>query len=159
MRGLRLVVFDFDGVFTDNAVYVGADGMELVRCWRGDGFGLAALRREGIALWVLSTEVNPVVGRRCEKLAVPCVQGCEDKLPALRRILRETGIALEETAYVGNDVNDLECLEAVGLSVVVSDAHNSVRDRADLILTRSGGHGAVREFCEMVVAARDGGRS
>jgi len=153
---VRLVVFDFDGVFTDNTVYVSEDGTETVRCWRGDGLGLQALQRLGVGVLILSTEVNPVVSVRGRKLKVECVQGCDDKRTRLESIVRERGLTLDQVAYVGNDINDLGCLEAVGVPVVVFDAHPSVLAAARLRTVRPGGHGAVREVCDLLVAAREG---
>jgi YrbI family 3-deoxy-D-manno-octulosonate 8-phosphate phosphatase len=152
LAAVRLVVFDFDGVFTDNTVYVAEDGTESVRCWRGDGLGLTAVQRLGLQVLILSTEVNPVVTARSRKLRVECIQGCEDKRARLEAIVRERGLTLEQVAYVGNDVNDLGCLEAVGLPVVVGDAHPSVLSAARLRTERPGGRGAVREVCDLLVA-------
>jgi YrbI family 3-deoxy-D-manno-octulosonate 8-phosphate phosphatase len=149
---LRLIVFDFDGVFTDNRVWVGADGDELVACDRGDGLGLRLLRDSGIDLFVLSTETHPVVGARCRKLGLPFVQAERDKARALRTLIGERGLDASQVVYVGNDVNDVECMRLVGCSVAVADAHAHVLREADLILTRTGGHGAVRELCDLVLA-------
>jgi 3-deoxy-D-manno-octulosonate 8-phosphate phosphatase (KDO 8-P phosphatase) len=154
LAAVRLVVFDFDGVFTDNTVYVSEDGTESVRCWRGDGLGLQALERVGVQTLVLSTEVNPVVTARSRKLGVECIQGCDDKRERLLALVRERGLSLEQVAYVGNDVNDLGCLEAVRLPIVVGDAHPSVLAVARIRTTRPGGRGAVREVCDLVVSAR-----
>ena len=152
LAAVRLVVFDFDGVFTDNTVYVSEDGTESVRCWRGDGLGLQAIQRLGLQVLILSTEVNPVVTARSRKLKVECVQGCEDKRARLEAIVRERGLTLDQVAYVGNDVNDLGCLEAVGVPVVVGDAHPAVLGAAKLRTQRPGGRGAVREVCDLLVA-------
>lgn len=149
IRRTRLVAFDFDGVFTDNTVYVAEDGRESVRCWRGDGLGLRELGRLGIATVIVSTETNAVVQHRSKKLAVRCFNGCDDKLSILRGIAEEMGISLAEVAFVGNDVNDLACLSAVGLPVVVSDAHPSVKKVARYRTMTPGGHGAVREVCDL----------
>ncbi len=150
LRRVRLVAFDFDGVFTDNTVWVDDAGVESVRCWRGDGIGLAELRRIGVHTLVISTETNPVVGARCRKLGVPCHQACADKLGTLRRVATELGCSLEETAFVGNDVNDRECLEGAGLAIVVVDAHPEVRPLAAYTTQARGGRGAVREVCDLV---------
>ena len=149
---LELVVFDFDGVMTDNAVWVGEDGREAVRADRGDGWGLARVRDAGVAMAVLSTEANPVVAARCAKLRIPCVQDAADKAAALRGLLEERRVDPARAAYVGNDVNDLEALRMVGLPVVVGDAHPDAAAAARLVLTRPGGHGAVREFCDLLLA-------
>ncbi len=154
-RRVRLLVFDFDGVFTDNAVYVDETGRESVRCWRGDGLGLEKLRRLELPVLVLSTEVNPVVAARCRKLRLPCIQGQADKLAALREEAARRGVGLEAIAYAGNDANDAGCLGAVGLPVIVADAHPSVRHLARLVTTQSGGRGAVREICDWFAAALD----
>jgi 3-deoxy-D-manno-octulosonate 8-phosphate phosphatase (KDO 8-P phosphatase) len=149
VRNIRLVVFDFDGVFTDNTVMVFDDGREAVSCWRGDGFGLRALQQFA-DVFVLSTERNPVVGVRCKKLSMPFTQGCEDKRTALLAMAEERGVGLDQIAYVGNDINDLECLQMVGLPIVVSDAHPSVIGAAKWRTKLPGGRGAVREVCDMM---------
>ena len=87
-------------------------------CDRGDGHGISLLRDFGLPLVVLSTETNPVVAARCQKLELECVQGVDDKLAALRRLIHDRGAALSNTIYVGNDINDLSCLKAVGCAVV-----------------------------------------
>ncbi len=154
LRSVRLVVFDFDGVFTDNRVLVMEDGREAVLCTRADGLGLQLLRRAGVECVVLSTETNPVVEARCRKLGLPCVQGQWNKVEALERLLAERGFSAREVAYVGNDVNDLECLERVGVPISVADAHPTAKAVAQLVTTRKGGDGAVREICEWLLAAR-----
>lgn len=146
---LDLVAFDFDGVMTDNAVLVGDDGRETVRCHRGDGWGLARLRDAGVAMMVLSTETNPVVAARCAKLKIPCHQGIGDKGAYLERFLAERSIDPAHVAFVGNDVNDLGCLRRVGFPVAVADSHPEVLAVARMVLTRRGGDGAVREFCDL----------
>jgi YrbI family 3-deoxy-D-manno-octulosonate 8-phosphate phosphatase len=149
---VRLVVFDFDGVFTDNGVWIGEGGEEFVRCDRSDGLGLAMLRDSEIPALVLSTETNPVVSARCLKLRIPVEQGIVDKGRRLREILTERSIDPSEVVYVGNDVNDASCLQMAGVAVVVHDAHPDVLALADVVLTRSGGHGAVREMCDLLLA-------
>jgi N-acylneuraminate cytidylyltransferase len=150
---LRLVVFDFDGVMTDNGVQVDGLGGETVRCDRGDGWGVARLRDASVPMMVLSTEEHPVVAARCAKLKLPCVQGCGDKAAALAALLAEKGIDPSEVAYVGNDVNDLGCLRLVGMPVAVGDSHPEVLAASRLALTKPGGRGAVREFCDLLLAA------
>ncbi len=156
-RRVRLLVFDFDGVFTDNTVLVDETGRESVRCWRGDGLGLERLRRLELPVLVLSTEVNPVVAARCRKLRLPCVQGQADKLAALRAEAAGRGIGLEAVAYVGNDSNDAGCLQAVGLPMIVADAHPCVHALAKLVTTQPGGRGAVREICDWFADALEVG--
>jgi len=153
---IRLLVCDFDGVFTDNRVLTTQEGNEAVFCSRGDGMGLEMLRKSGMSIFVLSKEVNPVVAARCKKLKLECMQGIDDKLPALQKIAKDRGVSAREIAYVGNDTNDLGPLSWVGLPVLVADVHSDVLprlNRADaLVLSHDGGKGALREFCDLLLA-------
>lgn len=146
----RLLVLDFDGVMTDNRVVVTEDGREASSFDRGDGMGIRLLREAGGEVVVLSTEENPIVSTRCAKLGIACRQGLLDKRTALEKWLAELSIRPEEIVYVGNDVNDLGCLELAGTAVAVADAHPEVIAAADLVLTRPGGGGAVREICDVL---------
>lgn len=149
IREIRLVAFDFDGVFTDNMVYVFQNGSEAVRCFRGDGIGLRKLERLGITPIIISTETNSVVSARSRKLKIRCIQGCEDKHTALESIVQEMVISLTQVTFVGNDINDLSCLTSVGLPIVVQDAHPDVIPYAKYQTRTRGGHGAVREICDL----------
>jgi N-acylneuraminate cytidylyltransferase len=153
---VELLVLDFDGVLTDNRVWVDQDGREMVAANRSDSLWLGLLREKNIKVYVISKETNPVVAARCRKLDLPCIQGEDDKQAALEKVLRETGIDRAHTVYCGNDVNDLPCFPLVGWAVAVADAVPQVLRQADLALTKPGGHGAVRELCEMILASRDG---
>lgn len=152
LKKLKLVAFDFDGVFTDNAVYVFQDGTEAVRCSRGDGMGLGMLAEIGIHTIIISKETNPVVTARAGKLKMRCIQNCDDKRTALENVAKELGLAMDEIAFVGNDVNDIPCLEIVGLPIVVADSHKDVLSYGAYRTTAAGGNGAVREVCDMIVA-------
>ncbi len=145
----KFVAFDFDGVFTDNAVIVSQDGTESVKSYRGDGIGLRKLDKLGIGTVVISTEANPVVAVRCKKLNIRAVQGVDDKLSALRSLLNERNLSLDQAAFVGNDVNDLECLRNVGFAIVVQDAHPDVLPVGKYRTETLGGNGAVREICDL----------
>ena len=149
IRRIRLVAFDFDGVFTDNMVYVSEDGTESVRCSRSDGIGLQKLKRAGIKTAIISSEANAVVSARARKLKMECVQDCQDKRAVLEEMAAGNGITLEAVAFVGNDINDLPCLESVALPIVVQDAHPDVVPLARYRTRRRGGHGAVREVCDL----------
>lgn len=149
IRTIRMVVFDFDGVFTDNMVYVFEGGREAVRCTRADGLGLSKLTSLGISTAIISTETNPVVGMRSRKLGIHCVQACTDKRAALDTLALENDLSLQEIAFVGNDINDIPCLSVVGLPIVVSDAHPDVVPYAGYQTRRAGGQGAVRELCDL----------
>jgi YrbI family 3-deoxy-D-manno-octulosonate 8-phosphate phosphatase len=151
---IRLVVFDFDGVFTDNRVWTNERGEESVACWRGDAHGLRRLEEVGVDHLIISTELNQAVGARAKKIRAACIQGVDDKPPVLREEVARRGLTLEETAYLGNDVNDAGCLAIVGLPVVPADAWPEVVPLAKLVLERRGGYGCVRELCDAVWAAR-----
>ena len=154
LERVRFTVFDFDGVFTDNRVWVNERGEEMLAFTRSDGLGLRRLDEVGVRYLIVSTEPNPIVGARAEKLRVDCVQGVEDKLAVVRERTEAAGVPLEAVAYVGNDVNDAECLRAVGVPVVPADAWSEVRPLARWVLSRSGGEGCVREFCDGVWEAQ-----
>ena len=134
-------------------------GGETVRCCRADGLGLRRLREVGVDSLVISMETAPVVSARARKLGVACLQGIEEKLPVLREEAAARGIGLDAVAYVGNDVNDAECLGAVGLPVCPADAWPEARELASWVLTRPGGEGCVREFCDAVWMAHVGARA
>lgn len=148
-----LVVLDFDGVLTDNRVFVDRDGLETVACSRADGLGVAMIRKAGITIAVLSSERDPVVAARCEKLAIPCFQGVADKGDALRQICRSHGAKPDRVVYIGNDLNDLPAFEVVGWPVAVADAAEEVRRRARWVLASAGGHGAVRELAGQMLGS------
>jgi len=147
---MAALVLDFDGVFTDNKVIVFQDGREAVVCNRGDGWGLAQLKRLGVPIFVLSTEENPVVQARCDKLGLSCLHGSRDKLASLREWLSAKQMDIAQIVYVGNDVNDLDCLCAVGCGVAVGDSHPQVRAVAKIVLSALGGQGAIREIAELI---------
>jgi YrbI family 3-deoxy-D-manno-octulosonate 8-phosphate phosphatase len=150
------VVFDFDGVFTDNKVITFQDGREAAISNRSDGWGIARLRKTGLPLLVLSTETSPVVQARCDKLRIPCQQGLENKAEALQRWLDERVLPASQVVYVGNDGNDNGCMELVGCPVAVADAYPEALERAALVLKHSGGNGAVREICDLVLKSLTG---
>ena len=149
---IALVLMDFDGVMTDDRVWVDEKGHEMVAANRGDGMGISLVKKKlGIEMVVISKEINPVVARRCEKLRIPYYQGVDNKGDLVDTILAEKKMNRDEVAYIGNDVNDLECFERVGFCAAPSDAHITVKQKADLILQKRGGKGAVREFCDLLI--------
>ena len=154
LAAVRFAVFDFDGVFSDNRVWTNDRGEESVACFRGDTYGLRRLDEVGVAYLILTSETNDAVAARARKMRADCIKGIEDKLPVLNAEIERRGISLAETSYVGNDINDAECLAAVGLPVVPADAWAEVVPLARLVLTRAGGHGCVREFCDAVWHAK-----
>jgi N-acylneuraminate cytidylyltransferase len=150
-KRVALVVLDFDGVFTDNRVWVNEHGEEWVAAHRGDGWGIARLLERGVEVTVLSTEKNPVVAARCNKLGLPYVQGVDDKVRVLKEIMEERSLEPETVMYLGNDVNDAPCFPLVGCALVTADAHPQARLEADIVLSRPGGFGAVRELCDLIL--------
>ncbi|MFK8848722.1 cytidylyltransferase domain-containing protein [Streptomyces sp. Ac-502] len=145
------VVLDFDGTQTDDRVLVDSDGREMVAVHRGDGLGIAALRKAELKLLVLSTEVNPVVAARAKKLRLPVLHGIDRKDLALKQWCEEQGIAPERVLYVGNDVNDLPCFGLVGWPVAVAGAHDVVRGAARAVTSTPGGSGAIREIASWIL--------
>ncbi|MEU8681467.1 acylneuraminate cytidylyltransferase [Streptomyces sp. NPDC048611] len=140
------VVLDFDGTQTDDRVLIDADGREIVAVHRGDGLGIAALRKAELKLLILSSETNPVVAARARKLQVPVLHGIDRKDLALKQWCEEAGIDPERVLYVGNDVNDLPCFDLVGWPVAVAGAHDVVRGAARALTATPGGSGAIREI-------------
>lgn len=155
------IVFDFDGVFTDNYVYVDSHGNEAVRCSRADSYGVNFLkmakikRQDPFDFFVLSTEINPVVANRCKKMGIDCHSGESNKWEFLQRWLKthRSGISLPELGvlYFGNDLNDLEVMSHVGASICPSDAHKSVKEIATFVLSSLGGQEFVREGIEFAL--------
>ncbi|MFE9683567.1 cytidylyltransferase domain-containing protein [Streptomyces sp. NPDC006285] len=145
------VVLDFDGTQTDDRVLIDSDGKEFVSVHRGDGLGIAALRRSGLTMLILSTEQNPVVAARARKLKIPVLHGIDRKDLALKQWCEEQGIAPERVLYVGNDVNDLPCFALVGWPVAVASAHDVVRGAARAVTTVPGGDGAIREIASWIL--------
>ncbi|WP_394431146.1 cytidylyltransferase domain-containing protein [Streptomyces sp. SGAir0957] len=145
------VVLDFDGTQTDDRVLIDSDGREFVTVHRGDGLGIAALRKSGLRLLILSTEVNPVVAARARKLKIPVLHGIDRKDLALKQWCEEQGIAPERVLYAGNDVNDLPCFGLVGWPVAVGSAHDVVRGAARAVTTVPGGDGAIREIASWIL--------
>jgi YrbI family 3-deoxy-D-manno-octulosonate 8-phosphate phosphatase len=157
---VRLMVMDFDGVHTDGRVFTDENGVESVVCSRRDGMGLELLRREtDVTFFVISKENNPVVGARCRKLKIQCAQGVdngEEKSKIFHRLITESGCSVEETLYMGDDVVDIPPMKIAGISVAVADAHFSVKEIASYVTLATGGNGAIREICDMIIEAKSG---
>jgi len=151
---VELVVFDFDGVMTDDRVYVNQDGVEMVAANRRDGMGVNLLQKAGFKMIVLSSEKNPVVQARCKKLNLPVIQGVEEKSTVLQKYIFDHEINPEHVIYIGNDINDLSCFPVVGCALAVADAHPVALRQADIVLRHKGGQGAVREVCDLLLQSR-----
>jgi 3-deoxy-D-manno-octulosonate 8-phosphate phosphatase (KDO 8-P phosphatase) len=162
---IRLVLTDCDGVLTDAGVYVSERGEELKRFSLRDGMGVERLREAGIATAIVTRERSPIVARRAEKLGIQLYEGVRDKRAALPQILADTGVSPDSVAYLGDDVNDLGIIAAVGeagLTGAPSDAEPEVAAAVHLHGGRCGGYGALREFAETILRLRAparGGRS
>lgn len=153
-RRIRLVVYDFDGVMTDNTVTVDQDGRESVCANRSDGLGVGLIRKLGLEQVILSTETNPVVRARAEKIGIEATHGVRDKASALLELAKKRDISVAEVLFVGNDTNDLDAMALAGFRVAPSDAHPSILAQAHYITKARGGHGVIRELADVLEAAR-----
>lgn len=155
LRRVRLLVLDVDGVLTDGRLFYGPQGEQLKVFHVRDGHGIKQVAEAGITVAIISGRKSAAVLRRARGLGIRHVtQGASDKLAALRKLAKARGIALEDCICVGDDTPDAPILAAAGLGVAVADAHPDALAAADLVTTRAGGHGAVREVCDWLVAAR-----
>ena len=154
---LRLVAFDIDGVFTDGRFYLSDDGVESKAFNTQDGFGIRRLLDAGLAVAVISGRQSGAVERRMAELGVVhVVQGCKDKVAALYQLIENLDISIDQCAYVGDDIPDLPLLKAVGYPFAVGNAVAAVKDQCKYTTSAHGGHGAVREICDLIIAASAG---
>ncbi|EDY80614.1 Cytidylyltransferase domain protein [Verrucomicrobiia bacterium DG1235] len=151
---LKALIFDFDGVFTDNRVWVDQNGIESVACSRSDGLRFNELRKRfpELELLIVSKEPNPVVSTRAKKMKVPALQGIDDKVAAIETWMADRNIEWSEIVYTGNDLNDIDCIQHAGCGVAVADAYPEVTECAQLVLEKPGGHGAVRELVDLILS-------
>lgn len=154
LSAIKLVAFDVDGVFTDGRFYLSDAGIESKSFYTQDGFGIRQVIRAGIAVAVISGRKSGAVARRMTELGVPyIVQGCGDKVAALDEIVEQLNITTADCAYVGDDVPDLPALRHVGFSIAVANAVPQLREECDYTTSASGGFGAVREVCELLLSS------
>ena len=147
---IKLAIFDFDGVLTDNKVLVSEEGIESVTCCRSDGIGISRIASIGVKSYVISTETNPVVEVRCKKLKIPVIQGVENKEEAIKSVCKSLKISFEECLFLANDINDICALRMVGCPLAVADSYQEI-DRYVIYKTKNkGGEGAVREICDLL---------
>ena len=152
---IRLVAFDIDGVFTDGRFYLSNDGVESKAFSTQDGYGIRRLLDAGVAVAVISGRKSAAVEQRMLELGVRhVVQGCSDKIAAFDKITAELNITAAECAYVGDDIPDLPLLKKAGTSIAVANAVAGLHRECDYVTQASGGFGAVREVCDMILAAR-----
>ena len=154
-KNIKLVVSDFDGVMTDNRVFIDENGKESVYVSRADGQAIHILKSIGVDLVIMSTEINGVVTRRAEKLKVECIQSVINKKECLKQYCSEKNIELNDVAYVGNDINDFEAMQIVGWKIVPQDAYSEVKSIADFITETKGGYGLIREIADIIRASRE----
>lgn len=150
-HNIKLLVYDFDGVMTDNKVYVNQEGNETVQVNRADGLGISEIKKLGIKQIIISTEVNTVVSIRASKLGIYCLQGIDNKKVALMDYCDKNNIDIKNVIYVGNDTNDKNAMEIVGFSFCPADAHESIKAISDHVLKKKGGHGVIRELLDLII--------
>jgi 3-deoxy-D-manno-octulosonate 8-phosphate phosphatase (KDO 8-P phosphatase) len=153
--GIRLVAFDVDGVFTDGRFYLSDHGVESKAFNTQDGYGIRCLLKAGIAVAIISGRSSGAVAKRMQELGVKhVIQGCKDKMAAFETLTRELGIDDADCAYVGDDLPDLPLLHRVGFAIAVANAVSELPGQCDYTTNARGGHGAVREVCDLVLAAQ-----
>lgn len=153
-RMVDLIVYDFDGVLTDNTVFVFDDGREAVICNRSDGLAVQKIRKLGIPQIILSAEKNAVVRARARKLKIISICGVDDKKSALIQYCHGKKYSLARTLYLGNDINDIDAMKAVGFSIAPQDAHKKVKAIATIVIPVKGGAGVVRELVSRYAPVR-----
>lgn len=148
---IDLIVYDFDGVMTDNRVIIFQDGTEAVIVNRADGLGVDRFRNLDIPQLILSTETNPVVKARAAKLHLEVIASCKDKKIALENYCAQKGYDLNRVMYIGNDLNDLEVMKSVGFPIAPADAHPKIKKIAKLITGAKGGDGVIKELSDYLI--------
>lgn len=157
LRAIRIVATDVDGVLTDAGMYYAESGDEFKKFNTRDGMGLKLLQKSGVVTAIVTQEQTKLVARRAEKLTISELhQGIYDKLSTIKALAQRYGATLAETAYIGDDVNDLEALRAVGFSATPADGHSSVKKVVDYVCRAKGGEGAVREIADLILRAKEG---
>ena len=154
VKEIDLIVYDFDGVMTDNRVFVFQNGTEAVVVNRADGLGVGRIRASGIPQLILSTETNPVVKARAAKLELEVISSCNDKKHALMNYCEKNDYDLQKVLYVGNDLNDLEVMEIVGFPVAPSNGDPVIISLAKLVTKAKGGEGVIREISDFLIATK-----
>jgi 3-deoxy-D-manno-octulosonate 8-phosphate phosphatase (KDO 8-P phosphatase) len=151
INSIDVFVFDFDGVLTNNMVYLDQNGKESVSCSRGDGLAFDALRKLKKTAYILSTEKNTVVSARAQKLQISVLQGAENKVSGIQEIIKKENCKLENILYVGNDLNDYRVMSICGFTACPADSHKKIKQISNIVLKTNGGCGVVRELLEDVL--------
>ena len=150
LKNLKTIVFDFDGVLTNNKVLIDENGKEWVQCNRSDGLAMEILKKQGMYVIILSSEKNKVVLARGRKLGVKTYNNCKDKLNFLKKLQNRGEIDLNTTLYVGNDINDFEAMRACEVSACPKDSHSDIKKISKYILEINGGDGVARYLVDML---------
>ena len=151
LSNIDAIIFDFDGVLSNNLVFIDQNGKESVVCSRADGLAFDVLRKLGKPTYILSTEKNPVVSSRAAKLNIPVLQGVSDKKLAIKKLAESRKFNLKHILYVGNDLNDFHVMKLCGFSACPADSHPKIKEISDIVLKTSGGNGVVRELLEEIL--------
>jgi 3-deoxy-D-manno-octulosonate 8-phosphate phosphatase (KDO 8-P phosphatase) len=151
LDSIDVFVFDFDGVLTNNLVYINQNGEESVSCSRSDGLAFDVLRKLKKPVCIISTEHNLVVTERAKKLKIKAIQGVTDKVKTIKKFSKDNSYNLKRIVYIGNDLNDFKAMKLCGFSVCPSDSHSKIQKIADIVLKTKGGEGVVRELLEDVL--------
>ena len=152
---IELLVYDFDGVMTDNTVYLNENGIEMVKVNRSDGLAISLIKDFGIKQIIISSEKNSIVEMRARKVGIECIYGVKDKVEALIDYANKGNIELSKVAFVGNEINDLEVMKIVGFSIAPFDAHNKIKELANYVTNSIGGGGVIREIYDLILMRKE----
>ncbi len=157
LHQVNFLIMDFDGVLTDNMVTTDSDGVEYVTCSKSDSLGLTKLRSYDVKMLVVSKETNRAVSQRCLKLGIDYLIGVDNKMEAVKQYIAAHDIDYDKskTVYIGNDINDLDCMVYMGMGVCPADAYPEVKKQAFIVLEHNGGNGAVRELCDLITEEKE----
>ena len=149
-KNIEAFVFDFDGVLTDNSVFIDEKGIESVKCSRADGLAFDVLRKLNMPAYILSTEKNLVVHERAKKLKIEAINGVSNKVQSLKKLVDSKGYNLHNIVYIGNDLNDYQVMQSCGFSACPMDSHYKIKEISSVVLNTNGGCGVARELLEDV---------
>ena len=150
LKNIKLIVYDFDGVMTNNKLFINQSGEEMVQVNRADGLGVSEIKKLGIEQMIISSEKNPVVSARAKKIDISFLQGVDKKEKILIEYCKKNNIDINTVAFVGNDVNDLNAMKIVGLTICPSDSAEQIKKISTIILQSAGGEGVVREIYDLI---------
>ncbi|MCB4790713.1 MAG: HAD hydrolase family protein [Elusimicrobia bacterium] len=155
VHDIKLIIYDFDGVMTNNTVMIDQDGKEYVTVSRSDGLAVILIKKMNIPQLILTAETNHIVSNRAKKLGIDIIQTVENKLYSLKDYLIKNKINREGVVYLGNEINDMEAMKYVGFSVCPADANEKIKKISDIVLKTKGGYGAIREFFDILMGVEE----